>query len=160
MTSILRALFAVGTGALLQTGSCFTVTQNPPTDTGTPAATQIKVRFVNASAAALDPEFFATATATSDPAALFVPASQITAGIGVGGRGILQAAGDDSIDVDCANAATIGTKGGTFLDGEGNALGHGTQRILSLGSAFSCGETITFTYQGAGGAFSTGYVVQ
>ena len=160
MMTILRALLAAGTGALLQVTSCVTVTNNPPASGGgNSTPTQIQIRFVNASPSALDAEFFATATATGDPAALFVAGNQITAGIGVAGRGVIEAGGNDAISVDCANAATIGTKGGTFLDGEGNVLGHGAQRILSLGGAYSCGETITFTYQGAGGSFSMAYLV-
>ena len=161
MTTILRALFAVTTGTLLQVGSCVTVTRNDSPDPGgTPSPTQVTVRFVNASPNALDVEFFASATATSDPATLFVGTNQITAGIGVAGRGVIEAGGSDSINVDCANAATISTKGGLFLDTEGVVLGQGTQRILSLGTAYSCGETITFTYQGAGSSFSTSYIVQ
>lgn len=114
----------------------------------------IRIKVVNKTNVTLDPELFILAQVTVDPNLIFQPGNRFTR-YGVGTRGLLGPNGSDEVDLDCETTYTIATFGGAFGDDLDNPLGRGTQRILLLGSSFTCGDLITLTFSGSAGSYVT-----
>lgn len=145
--------------------SCITVTNEPDDGDGggggtfttslaisSPGASgsdTVTVRLVNATPnRAVDVQLFATGQAVGDlDAEFFIPANQLSAGIGFAGSGILTPASEDQVTLACTDALIVGTLGGRFLNEEtGDLIGTGGRFVLFQGGQFACGSTITFTY--------------
>ncbi len=158
--SLVRASFCMVAGVLLQGPGCLTVPL--PEDSGGSSVDRdhIRVRFLNQSNWALDVQFYATGEVGDAETVLFLDANQVTAEIGLAGRGLILAWETDEIVLLCDNARTIGTRGGDFLNAEGGeSAGTGEQRVFVLGEQYNCEETITIVYRGDGDTFETSYLV-
>lgn len=114
----------------------------------------VRIKVINKTNVTLDPELFILGQVTVDPNLIFQPGNRYTR-YGVGTRGLLGPNGSDEFDLDCETTYTIATFGGAFGDDLDNPLGRGTQRILLLGSSFTCGDMVTLTFSGAGGSYLT-----
>lgn len=160
MYSLLLRLAALTTSAGLLQSSCTGVITTSGGGGGPSNAVTIK--FINASNAALDPQFYASPQDIGDPnTTLFVPDNQLTEGFGFAGTGLIPA-GQSSPDIiiPCSQARALGTLGGAFKNAtSGDQLGTGQKRALSIDYAYLCGDSITFTYRSAGG-YSNTFTVQ
>jgi len=120
------------------------------------------VKFVNATTAALDPQFYATGQDLGDPnETLFQPQNQITQGYGFAGTGLIPGGQTSpSITIPCDEARSIGTLGGAFKNpSTGDLLGTGSKRALSIDYAYLCGDSIVFTFRSNPG-FSNSFFVE
>jgi len=124
-------------------GDDFTTTVTVTSGGGDPNG--VTVRVVNNTAGTLDPQIYVTGAAVTDPSQLF-SAGNLYTRYGVGNRGLLGDFDTDSFVLTCSEARVIGTPGGLFGDDLEDPDGVGQQRILGQDVAFSCGDTITFTY--------------
>lgn len=125
---------------------------------GGDATDQITVRVINTSNVTLDPEIYVSAEPVSIEE-LFQRANKFRR-YGVGTQGILADHDSDTFALACSDVRIIGTKGGTFGDDLDNPDGTGQQIILTQEYSVFCGGTVTFTYSGSGGEFTTEYNVQ
>lgn len=124
-----------------------------------PPVTTYSVAIRNLSATTIDPDIYISSVATTDPAALFVPANKYTR-FGVGTRGLLAPGDVARFELDCATAMAIGTPGGFFGEDLDRPDGQGQQRILTQATVFSCGDTVTFIFSRQGDAFETSVAIQ
>jgi hypothetical protein len=145
--------------ALCAASGCVQV--EPPGNGGGEPAT-ITVRWINATASALDPQFYSSPEPLGDPAVmLFVPQYQVLDGVGFAGSGLIPGGQFDEVVIDCETVATIGTLGGEFRNPDtGEPSGTGQQRILSAPLNFVCGDTIVFTYRSGPEGFRTLFTVE
>lgn len=170
LQSVFHFMSCVLAGVLLQVGSCATdassETETEADSGDSPSASvvpvdRVRVRFANDSTLALDVQFYAMGGGSADVATdLFVPANQVTAGIGFVGTGLLDAASSDEVIIPCASAGALGTRGGRFLSEEGAELGGGVQRIAAAGLQYGCGDTVTFIYEQRGEVFTTSMLIE
>jgi hypothetical protein len=118
----------------------------------------IRVRLINTSNVTLDPEIFVSPQGllVED---LFVPTNKYVL-FGVGKQGFLADNDSDEFEIPCADAVTIGTKGGRFGDDLNNPDGTGTQIVLRLHESVFCNGRLTLTYSGSGNSFQTTFVVE
>lgn len=164
LTVFARWIAFGGCATLLQVGSCVDVV-NPPGGNnggGNPSTDSITVRFVNETPAALDPQFFASSQPLGDPElTLFLAENQVYSGIGFAGRGTMEPATTDEIDLSCDDAKAIGTRGGYFVDaGNGEFRGNGQQRYLAINQAYNCGSTVTFYFRQSGSTYTTSVLAE
>jgi hypothetical protein len=124
-----------------------------------PPVTTYSVAIRNLSTTTIDPDIHISSAATTDPAALFVPANKYTR-FGVGTRGLLAPGDVARFELDCAAALAIGTPGGLFGDDLDHPDGQGQQRILTQATVFSCGDTITFIFSAGSAGFETSVAIQ
>lgn len=105
------------------------------------------VKLVNATSAALRAELYASTEPMSHlPGNLFTAGNLVTAGIGVGGTGVVGPGLADYVTLECSGTLALGTPGGVFLDPEtGEELGNGTQQYVRS-TLTLCGRLITITY--------------
>ena len=116
----------------------------------------VLVRFVNATSAVVETQFYTTNDPVENvPDDLFQPANLITVGVGVAGRGLLIPLSADTIEIPCTEDLLLGTTGGRFQDPDlGTELGTGPARWLEEGAVFDCGASIEFTYAEEGDEFT------
>lgn len=114
----------------------------------------VRIKVINESNVTLDPELFVLPQVTVDPNIVFQAEHRYTR-YGVGTRGLLGPNGSDEFDLDCETTYTIATFGGAFGDDLDNPLGRGTQRILLLGSSFTCGDRVTLRFSPSGNGYVT-----
>lgn len=158
--SAIRSAVVAGGASLL--GGCTISPATNGNDNGPPPpppVTTFAVTIRNLTATTIDPDIHISAAATTDPAALFVPANKYTR-FGVGTRGLLAPGDVADFELDCAAAMAIGTPGGFFGDDLDNPDGQGQQRILTQATVFSCGDTVTFIFSRQGDAFETAVAIQ
>jgi hypothetical protein len=71
------------------------------------------------------------------------------------GSGLLAPGSTDAIALMCTPDLVVGTQGGEFRDNEsGASRGLGPMRFAMQGPQFSCGATITYTFDDADGNFN------
>ena len=124
-----------------------------------PPVTTFGVVIRNLSATTIDPDIHISSTATTDPAALFVPGNKYTR-FGVGTRGLLAAGDVARFELDCAAALALGTPGGFLGEDLDHPDGQGQHRILTQATVFSCGDTITFILSSGAEGFETSIAIQ
>lgn len=117
----------------------------------------ITIRVINASGVTLDPQIYASANSVGVDE-LFNDGNKLTA-YGVGTLGILGPASEDTFTVPCANARTIGTRGGAFGDNLNAPIGSGRQVVLAQDLSVFCNGELIFTFSGGGSSFTTTFDV-
>jgi hypothetical protein len=159
---VLSAAGVLALALLLPGGCVITVDEIDGADggdgNGGGTTEQITVRVVNTSNVTLDPEIYISAEPVSVEE-LFRSANKFTR-FGVGTQGILADHDSDTFALDCSDVRVIGTTGGTFGDDLDNPDGTGQQIVLTQELNIFCGGTVTFTYSGSGGEFTTEYDVR
>jgi len=113
-------------------------------------------KLVNATTAALRTELYASIEPMSYfPEDLFAAGNLVTAGIGVGGTGVVGPGLTDHVTLECTGTLALGTPGGVFLDPEtGEELGTGTQQYLRS-TLTLCARLITITYSETAEGYET-----
>lgn len=153
-------LRTLGSGLLLAAlmGGCvITISDGNNNDNGGSGDAVITVRVINASDVTLDPQIYSSAENVGVDA-LFADANKLTA-YGVGTLGILGPNSEDSFAVTCANARTLGTRGGSFGDNLNAPVGMGRQILLTQDLSVFCGGEVILTYSGSGTSFTTTFDV-
>ena len=127
----------------------------PSGGSSTPAT--VRVRLINLTGYAVDPEFHANGGPISDAGQLFAAEHKIST-FGVGSTGLISAVpvpGFDTrsveVELPCADARYIGTSAARFIDTSGVEIGRAGQVVLvnrrvDLGGDFDCGSTVQFIY--------------
>ncbi|MBL8878906.1 MAG: hypothetical protein JNG88_07280 [Phycisphaerales bacterium] len=115
---------------------------------------RVHVTLVNETNLSLDPEIFVLTQGTIDPNLVFQQANRYTR-FGIGTRGLLGPGDTAEFDLDCEATYTLATFGGALGEDLDNPTGRGTQRILLLGSSFTCGDNVTLTFSPSGNGFVT-----
>lgn len=141
----------LGLVAWLAVGGCVIDVQ--PIPDGGSSPTTIKIRLINASGVALDPQLYLSATAVGTDE-LFVDGNKYTH-FGFLNLGYLDSGDTESLDIECSAARIIATKGGSFGDDPANPIGSGQQRVLTQDLNVVCGDTVTFTFSRTGAQYST-----
>lgn len=124
----------------------------------------VRIRVINLTTRALDPEIYVSPEVLADPNDLFDESHKFTR-LGVGLLGVLGPGDSDTITLDCDEAMMIGTKGGVFGGGDdGNDLsdpaGTGRRIILIQDQSVFCGDRVTFRYRRESGEFTTTFDVE
>lgn len=125
---------------------------NNNTNSGGPP--RVHVTLANETNLSLDPEIFILSQGTIDPNLVFQTANRFTR-FGIGTRGLLGPGDIAEFDLDCEATYTLATFGGALGEDLDNPTGRGTQRILLLGSSFTCGDNVTLTFSPSGNGFVT-----
>ncbi len=140
----------------------------PPTNGNGPSGADedaILVRFWNLADDVVDVEFYLTEEELENfPEDLFVDDHRIHGetvlqgqGIGWANQGTINPGESDTLVLECDGDLSLGTTGGTFLDGDtGEELGQGDRIYLRQEDGlFACGAVIDFTYEADGDEFTT-----
>ncbi|UCD27745.1 MAG: hypothetical protein JSV03_11635 [Planctomycetota bacterium] len=160
--NLIKSALCLTAGVLLQTSSCLIDASVEPGSDVDP--NNVRIRFVNQSSQALDVLFYATAADLTNPAdvdtVLFTPANQVIANIGFAGSGLIPAGETDEITLNGANARTLGTRGGAFINKDtGEHLGTGQQRVFSINLQYSCGDTLSIVYKATATGYETSWLL-
>jgi hypothetical protein len=154
-----RPLFRLSAGFVVLAALGCTITIDGSGDgSQPPPGTAIRVFVVNDTTKPLDAEMFVGSIANGLDH-LFDAANKRT-DFGIGNIGILDAAGQGSFTITCADPVFIGTQGGAFGDDLRNPSGHGEQFVLQEGLSVRCGDTVTFVFTAAGNTLQVGVAVE